>query len=116
MKRVDRYWWKDAEDDALATTKAKQAIDRSIEDRIRGAKRKQKLEKRLASSRSKGAGTIAKMFPVSYWAETLGFDEDTIREWCRQNIVFNHFIRGQYRISEDAMNEFLAREDKKRAV
>ena len=116
MKRkVDRSWFESETDTAVVQLRTRAVLARSFDKRAEEARSRIAEEKRRTEVRAKQPVRLAKMHPIAYWSEFLGFSPDTIREWCKTSKVHGQWLRGEWRITEPAMQEFLEKENQKHA-
>ena len=104
---ISRDRWKDAEDEVSADLTARSAVVHQL-DRLSASAR---IARDQMKPRKVREIRLEPMRPISYWATIVGYDADTIRDWCKADLLDAIKIRGDWRISERAMREFLQKEN-----
>jgi excisionase family DNA binding protein len=104
---ANRDWWKDAEDDALTEIQTREAMDRVFEERSARVRNRVVQEKARVKAQRQQPVKLAKLQSPAYWAEVLGFTPRVISEWCNKGELKGLKIKGEWRISEEAVQAFL---------
>lgn len=114
MKRstIDRSWFEGGAEIATIQARTDRALEQVTERKASEARSRITKEKEQSRNRAARPVLLGKMLPVSYWAELLGFKEDTIRSWCK-GALNAQWIRNEWRISEAAMTAFLEEENRR---
>ena len=117
MKRkvVDRSWFQSESEGAVIQLRTKSAVDHSLDRRAAEARARIEEEKRIAELKATRPVSLSKMRSISYWADLLGLEASTIREWCKNGVVKAQWLRNEWRITEHAMTEMLERENQRHA-
>ena len=112
--KADRSWFTDASDEATVELRTEAALAR-VTDRRAAETRAKILESKKQGKRRAGRpAVLGKMFPISYWSEMVGYQPKTICEWCKSGELHAQWIKGEWRITELAMTDFLEKETQAR--
>lgn len=112
---VDRSWFEGATEVAAVKLQTERALARQIDQRGIEARARIAEVKRQSKLLATRPVRLGKYQSIQHWAEALGFEEDTIRDWCRTGVIEGQWIRNTWRISEEVMLEFLKQENESRA-
>lgn|GEM_PF-6877736 len=106
-KRIDRNWMRDATDEARADTRTRRALERIVDEKQQRTRELLIETKRRRMRVLQNPVTLEKHFSTAYWADLLGFTEDTISDLCRSDKIKAEKICGEWRITATAVREFI---------
>jgi hypothetical protein len=110
---VNRDWYKDADDDASTELQTQAALKRVFEERAEKVRKGVARERKRVQAQRETPVQVRKMYPASYWAEMLDFTPRVVSEWASRGELRGALkIKGEWRISESAMQDFLERQQK----
>jgi excisionase family DNA binding protein len=110
--KLDRDWYKDANEEADIELQTQSALKRVFEDRAAKIRSGVAREKKRIQAQRATPVRVGKMHPPSYWAEILGFSPRIVSEWAHKGEIKALKIKGEWRISESAIQDFLDRQQK----
>ena len=111
--KVDRSWFESESDAAVVQLQTRTIVARSIDRRAEEARLRIAEEKRRSELLSSQPVRLSKMHKVAYWSDLLGVSPATIREWCNAGTVKGQWLRGEWRITEQAVKEMLEKENQR---
>jgi excisionase family DNA binding protein len=109
---LKREWWKDSEDEALTEIQTRAAMDRVFEERAERVRERVAVERKRVKSQRETPVKVGKMHSPAHWAEILGFAPKTISDWANRGELKGYKIKGEWRISEEAVQEFLVKQQR----
>lgn len=112
--RADRDWFIDAKQEVQADARTREALDRELDQKATQVRERMAQEKARLRRRLSAPITVEQFFDIAHWAKKLSFSEFTVRGMCRDGLIRAEKIRGQWRISESAIKEFLEAERRQR--
>jgi hypothetical protein len=110
--RLKRDWWKDSVDEARIEIQTRAALEREFEDRASRIRTHVFDEKKRVKAQREQPVKVGKMHPPTYWSEVLGFTPRVISEWCNKGELKGIKIKGEWRISEEAVETFLTNQQR----
>lgn len=109
---LSKDWWKDAESEALTEIKTRAALDRVFDERAASVRERAATEKKRVKAQREQPVKLGKLHSTAYWADILGFTPRVISEWANRGELRAYMIKGEWRISEEAVQEFLAKQQR----